>query len=398
MRFAFPRIGVLTLAAAVAAGARAEPSRSGSPSLNVRARYEGVDQDGRRDAAAFTLRTRLGWTTPTRDGFHAYAEVENIVSPAGDHYSQAGLNPGAAGRAVVADPEVTELNQAWLAWTRGDMTVQLGRQRLVLDDARFFGDVGWRQNMQTFDAVTLIRRLPPNTVLTLAYVDRVNRVFGHRHPQGSWESRSGVVHLTRAGLPGDTTVSVHASLLDFPSAPAQGCATAGISAQGIGPLSSALRLSWKAGAALQSDHGASPLRYTAHWYNFEVGLAAKPGQIALGIEELGSDRGQAFRTPLATLHAFNGWADIFLTTPSAGLRDSYARAGFTLPPGLTLAAWYHRFESAGGGSRLGEEIDVQASRRVGRHVTAVAKLAAFRPATPALPGVRKFWLQLEYSL
>src|SRR3546814_1461069 len=39
-------------------------------------------------------------------------------------------------------------------------------------------------------------------------------------------------------------------------------------------------------------------------------------------EVLGSDAGVfAFQTPLATLHKFQGWADLFLTTHSAGVRD-----------------------------------------------------------------------------
>ena len=37
------------------------------------------------------------------------------------------------------------------------------------------------------------------------------------------------------------------------------------------------------------------------------------------------------QTPLATLHAFNGWADMFLTTPANGLQDLYFRASYTLP-------------------------------------------------------------------
>ena len=39
-------------------------------------------------------------------------------------------------------------------------------------------------------------------------------------------------------------------------------------------------------------------------------------EFKLGYEELGSNAGlYGLQTPLATLHAFNGWADKFLVTP-----------------------------------------------------------------------------------
>ena len=39
-------------------------------------------------------------------------------------------------------------------WTDLDATLIFGRQRIKLDDDRFIGNVGWRQNEQTFDALT----------------------------------------------------------------------------------------------------------------------------------------------------------------------------------------------------------------------------------------------------
>jgi hypothetical protein len=116
----------------------------GKASLHVRARSESVDQTGLKDADALTLRTRLGYTSAVYQGLKAMVELENIASPDGDAYSQAGINPGGAGRAVVADPEGSEVNQAWLAYTSAQTTVTVGRQRLVLDNARFVGDVGGR--------------------------------------------------------------------------------------------------------------------------------------------------------------------------------------------------------------------------------------------------------------
>jgi len=63
-----------------------------------------------------------------------------------------------------------------------------------------------------------------------------------------------------------------------------------------------------------------------------------------------------FSTPLATSHAFNGWADVFLTTPDTGLMDYY----FAVNGTLNKAKWaviYHMFEPQDGSMDYGTELD-----------------------------------------
>ena len=104
-----------------------------------------------------------------------------------------------------------------------------------------------------------------------------------------------------------------------------------------------------------------------------------------------------FKTPLATLHAFNGWADLFLATPAAGLRDTYLKATATLPQAVAFTAFHHWFEAHKGGADLGTETDLLCSRKFGRFVNLTVKLADFRADSPTLPDVRKFWLQVDYA-
>jgi hypothetical protein len=384
----------LAAAASLLAAADAAP---GKVSLNVRARFESAEQTGLKDANALTLRTRLGYTfTALPGGLSASVEVENIASPDGDAYSQAGINPGGAERAVVADPEGTEVNQAWVAWTHGTTTATAGRQRLVLDNARFVGDVGWRQNMQTFDGVVVQDKTLPKTVLTYAWLGRVNRVFGDDHPQGNWDSDSHVFNASYTGLKAGTLAG-YAYLLDFANAAAQSSATWGASFSGATPLRETLKFTYRLEAAAQSDYGASSLNYTTTYTALEAGVSGKPGAITLGYERLGSDGGVSFRTPLATLHAFNGWADLFLTTPANGLEDLYAKAAATLPGNVALVAFYHQFTATRGGADYGTEFDAQLSRKFGKFVTATAKYAAFNRDSAAFPDVDKVWLQVELT-
>lgn len=393
---------VLTLASLLATAAiGAEPASLADAvahskvSLNARLRYEGVQQTGLLDADALTLRTRLGVTTAKFQGWQFSAEGENVAAFDGDAYNQSGLNAAAARRAVVADPETTELNQLWLAYTFDKTTATLGRQKLILDNARFVGDVGWRQNQQTFDALVVQDKSLKNTTLTYAYLDQINRVFSRRHAQGKWESDS---HVLNAAYTDATlgTVTGYAYLLDFDNSAANSCATYGVSLVGAQKLSDTLKFTYRAELATQSDYGSSTLNYSALYHCFEAGLAGKPGSVTLGHELLGSDNNVGFKTPLATLHAFNGWADLFLATPAAGLRDVYVKGTAALPQAVALTAFYHWFEAAKGGADFGTETDVMLSRKFGKFVTATAKFADFRRDSAAFANVRKVWLQLEF--
>jgi hypothetical protein len=382
-------------ALAADASSPAEAFVQGKFSLNLRLRYEGVQQAGLRDADALTLRTRLGFTTAPWQGWKAMVEAENITAADGDSYSQSGLNPGGAGRAVVADPETTEINQAFIAFAAGNTTATVGRQRLVLDNARFIGDVGWRQNMQTFDALVVQDKSLGKTTLTYAYLQQVNRVFGADHPQGKWQSASHLFNASYAGWAAGTLTG-YAYLLDFSNSAANSCATYGASFAGATPLTDQVKFTYRAEVATQSDYGASLLRYDARYYVGEAGLALKSASLTLGDELLGSDHNVGFKTPLATLHAFNGWADLFLATPAAGLHDTYARATANLPGEISLVASQHQFDTDLGHVALGREFDFQLTRKFGKQVTALAKYANFRRDSSAYANVQKIWAQLEY--
>jgi len=388
----------LTAASAVAADVNsfADAFAQGKASLHARLRFERAEQTALRDSDGLTLRTRLGYTTAAWRGWKFSAEAENITAADADAYNQAGLNPGGAGRAVIADPEGTEINQAWAAYTSGKTTATLGRQRLVLDNHRFVGDVGWRQNQQTFDAFSVQDKTLEQTTFTYAYVWQVNRVFGDKHAQGDFESASHFAHASYAGFKAGT-LAAYAYRLDFDNSAANSCTTFGASFAGATPLTEAVKLAYRAEFATQSDYGSSTLNYTTDYVALELGLTGKPGALTFGYENLGSDNGVSFRTPLATLHAFNGWADLFLTTPANGLRNTYVKAVANLPEGFGFTGFYHWFKADRLGADYGTELDLMLSRKFGKAVTAAVKYARFDRELLTLPDVTKFWLQLEFA-
>ena len=369
----------------------------GKFSFNARLRWEYADQANLRTSNAATLRTLFGFTTAPVDGIQGMIQGENVAAlndP--DELNAAGTNPGGAGRTVIADPPATDINQAWLSYRFADTTVKAGRQRIVLDNARFVGDVGWRQNMQTFDATTLLAKPIPHLTAFYGYVSRVSRVFGNKSPQPDFTSDSHLANVAYSGLP-IGTITVYGYLLGFKNSAVNSSNTFGASLAGAQALTKTFKLTYRAEAARQEDARNNPLHYRADYYLGEIGAAVAPFDVGLGYEQLGSDGGRkGFATPLATLHAFNGWADMFLTTPAAGLRDSYASVGVALPGGFPVKAIYHTYRSDVGSHNYGNEWDAVVTHKIGKHWTLLAKGAHYDGKPPYFDTDR-IWLQTEYD-
>ncbi len=116
--------------------------KEGTPYINLRLRYEFVDQDGlAADAGAKTLRTVWGYKTAKRFNFSGVIEGENVTQLGGSNYNNT-LN-GKTDHPVVADIKNTEVNQGYGEYTGiPDTTIRGGRQTIIHDGHRFIGNVG----------------------------------------------------------------------------------------------------------------------------------------------------------------------------------------------------------------------------------------------------------------
>ena len=393
----------------------------GKFNLNVRARYEQVDEDGvaaiTRNSYAPTVRTRFGYTTAPLYGFQAMLEAANIsVIGSEENYNAAGAN-GQANRPVVADPALTRIDQAWLAYAYTNwFAAKVGEQRINLDNQRFVGDSAWRQNLQTFDAASAGSEPIKDLDLSYSYVWDVHRVYGNVSglpaANTDFHSDSHLINLSWSGWEYGRFVG-YAYLLDLKNAAgaANSCATYGGYFAGAAPLGEKVAVDYRAEFAWQTDYADSPLRYSAPYYNLEAGVQINPVAFGAGYEDLGSgvNRGAgggrtSFRTPLATLHPFNGWADVFLTTPSDGLRDAYVYAQVTLPGRIPLRFVFHQFNADSGGANFGQEYDAVISRKFGKYWTLLTKFADFEGENAAPPSlavsdvrIQKFWAQVEFN-
>ncbi len=380
-------LSVIPYAADAEEEVRSEFSRAfidGTPYLQLRYRYEYVDQEGlSRNARASSLRTTLGFSTAAYRDFVATLELQNIAHLGNDLFNDT-VN-GKTTYPVVADPDDSEINQAFLSYSGISGTnITAGRYKLNLDNQRFIGSVDWRQNDQTFDGGTIVYTGHEHLTLRYGYVFNVNRIFGDDSPVGDLKGSNHILHASYDGW-SLGIVTAYGYLLDSDDAPASSSNSYGLSLNGKRTLGAdAPSLLYYLEYAHQDDTGRNPIDYNAHYYHLSPGIAWNGLVIKAGLEALGSDDGRAaFQTPLATLHKFNGFADKFLTTPAAGLEDYYLSATYTTPAGTALpessefSLAYHSFRSEENSIDYGDEWDATATTPFMEHYTVGLKYAFY---------------------
>lgn len=416
---AIAAIALLTgSAAAHSAENIAEALAGGKTSASLQLRHESVRNPGKavpNSADASTVRLRLGYETGIFNGFGAMVEAESVIALGNKNYDSKATGHTANGYAVVPDPEATEINQAYLSYGGiPGTTVKWGRQRLILDNARFIGNVGWRQNEQTFDALTVVNTSLPDTRITAGYLTNANRIFSDNAAggnagafAGNHKMRSPILNVSYTGWR-FAELAGYGYLLDYDASTAftaNSTNTYGLRLNGSAAMGGN-KLLYTAEYAFQSDAGNNPTNFKADYLLLEGGVDIASAVFKLGYEVLGTDSGatskatgvvaaKSFSTPLATLHAFNGWADLFLVTPAQGLKDVYASAATTLA-GIKLGAVYHDFSADKSTAAIGDygtEWDLVATKSFGKSYAIGAKYATYKTRNVAVgANTDKLWL------
>jgi hypothetical protein len=422
--------------AALALDELTEALTGGKVSANFRLRYEDVNVDSRSigDASALTLRSRLGYETAPLHGFSALLEFEDTRALDGDYAPEdrgRGLPAGNPyNRAAIVDPQQTELNRAYLRY-RGisKLDLGLGRQRINLDNQRFVGAVGWRQDEQTFDAFTASYQGIPDWNLQYAYIQRVNGIASEKPIYNfDIDSSDNLFNIAYSGFQLGKLVAYGYFLDNQESdavlrnvAPANNDLNPALRYESNDtygarfdggyalPITAPVRLLYTAEYARQKLVNPAGVEFRTSYRLLDAGAsyAAASGVYSLRVaqEVLGSDDGrQGFQTPYATKHAFNGWVDMFLNTPTAGVDDRYATLAADLQPlGLKLQLVYHRYSQDDGSADFGDEWNAQLLKQFGPKYTVGAKYGSYRAdgdvatliGTTGNIDTRKFWLWAE---
>ena len=370
----------------------------------VRYRYERVEQDGiANEANAKTARTNVGFKTGEYRSFRGLAEAQLVTNLGPEDYNS--LDNGQTTFPTVADPAVTQINRAWVSYTGiPDTEVKVGRQAINLANQRFVGTVGWRQNDQTFDAATITNKSVDGLKLKYSYIANVNRIFAGSTPNDDLDSETHIVDTTYK-VADWLKVGGYAYFMDFENAASSSNKTYGVRAKGKTKIADNAKVLYEAEFATQTEHGDNTANYDENYYHVAGGLSGHGLTVKAGYEVLGGDGTNAFQTPLATLHKFNGWADKFLSTPAAGLKDlyvsgSYKFSGTNTPlDGAKFTAIYHDFEGDQSGD-FGNELNLALGKKFKLpkglpfdNVNVLLKYADYDAEDTPYTDTEKFWFQ-----
>ncbi|WP_296677458.1 alginate export family protein [Novosphingobium sp.] len=387
---------------------KVSPELTIDPIIDARLRYESVDTPT-LDADAVTLRIRAGAELKHKSGLSLLVEGEGTLGIVSEYnafpfvITDSQRRPGFA---AVPDPMNVELNRLQLQYKGKAATITVGRQRINLDDQRWVGAVGWRQNEQTYDAARAELKFGKVSFDATYAIDQ-RTIWGvDGGPRAAFGGN--FVFLGAGSKLGPVQVKAFAYMLDYDTAEQVGALatvmadtqTYGLRAAASFKLSPKVTLGLTASYARQSDWQDNPLDYAVDYIAAEGSLSFGNFGVLAGYEGLGGNGTRALQTPMATLHKFNGWADLFLTTPVNGLQDYYGGALIKFPkvkalPGLNAAVTYHRFESDLGGLHYGNEWDASLGFKLGRY-TLLAKYADYDAAAFGADS-RKIWLQVELA-
>jgi hypothetical protein len=404
-------LGFMSLSGIAMADIITDMVTGGKGSGQLRLRYEKVQQQGNANAAdATTLRTQIGFKFADYYGVGGFVQLEDVHSFGSDNYNST-IN-GLTTLPVIADPEAAEVNQAYASYKGFNLDAKYGRQVITYDNHRFIGDVGWRQNQQTYDGFTLISQHLPGTTASYAYVTNVNRIFSQASAVGDVEMTSQFLNVAWKGFK-PLAVIPYGYFIDYDTGqafpPTASHSDIGLRLDGM--AGDKLKWLYTAEYAQQSDYkGGTSSGVGAIDADYLFGMAGigiDKIQIKLNYEQLSGNGGYAFQTPLATLHAFNGWADKFLVTPVDGLEDTFLSVGGAPFYGINFLAVYHKFKSDNLGFDYGDELDVSVGRKFGK-VLLLLKYADYQGDKNSLNTSRnagqaphndltKYWAQAEVS-
>ncbi len=381
----------------------------------IRARYEHADvKDNGIDAAnAFTARTHLKIKAGLLgvDGLTTTIGIQSVNNfgytnyyDTSKHYD--GTKPANSTKYdVIADPQQAMLSEASLDYSVGKTAIHAGRSQVNLDNQRFIGTVGWRQTERSYDTVYVANNDIENLNVLAAYV------YGYAGVKTVTTTDTASVLLNaKYKVMNELSITAYDYMLSSIHD------TIGVAL--TGKIDAGAKLTYRAEYAMQQDSTlktGSKAKGKADATYMNLDLGANISGILAGVnyellsansnyKDDGATAQNAFSTPLATGHKFNGWADMFLATPAGGLQDMNARIGYKAKGFGKLLGVYHVFtadEKMGDQDDLGSEIDVVYVNKIPgvNNLKGLVKFASYSAGKVATYTNDKqvAWVQLDYK-
>jgi hypothetical protein len=382
----------------------------------IRPRYEyaALKGNGKEAAEAYTVRTHLVVSAGVLDiaNLTTTIGIQSVNNFGSDKYNS--TDNGELQYDVIKDPQHAMLSEASLDYTINKSALHVGRSQVNLDNQRFIGTVGWRQNERSYDTAYIANNSIENLNLLAAYVWGLQGVGA----QATADTNTILLH-------GDYKVIDALSVTAYDYMIADKHDTLGIALTGNVATSGA-KLEYRAEYAMQNNatmniHGGTKAKADADYMNFDLGanlsgiLAGINYEILSG-KKIGEPVGGKtnFQPTLGTNHKFNGWADIFYVAdnggngPTGGLQDMNIRLGYTAPNFGKILAVYHEFKAdekmsaaVGTTDDLGSEFDILYTNKLPtiKDLSALVKYASYSKgkATGYTNDKRVAWLMFDYK-
>ncbi len=256
------------------------------------------------------------------------------------------------------------IHQAWAKAYIGKArkaAIKAGRQEIIYDDSRFFGNVGWAQQARSHDALLL--QFTPGTVSKLD----IGLAFNQNAPilnstvytvpgnyktiQFAWFNTKLNDELGLSLLALNNGVQVSGGIpTEFDTKFSQTFGThLNYKKDKLGLTANAYLQTGKAPVYTKTDLSAYLLGFDLSYKLSDIVTGIIGGELQSGNSQTDQDAKQKAFTPLyGTNHKFNGHMDYFYVGNhggSVGLADIYAKAKFKLPK-VGLGADLHFFSAA----------------------------------------------------
>lgn len=271
-----------------------------------------------------------------------------------------------------ADNNGLSLHQAWgEILLDSNFSLKLGRQEVVYDDSRIFGNVGWAQQARSHDMALLkykegtfkfnvglaFNQSKENLTGTVLTTPKTYKSMQYAWLHKDWNNFSGSFLFLNNGLQSTNGQKYSQTI-------------------GTHLKSKKGNLNLAANLYYQFGNDAANRNLSAYLLGLEANYkTSATTKVGLGVElQSGNDNGapsggenKAFTPFYGTNHKFNGFMDYFYVgnhINNVGLLDIYAKANFKLNAKSGLTAFVHSFSAA-------EEINSTVSKQLGTELDLV---------------------------
>lgn len=268
-----------------------------------------------------------------------------------------------------ADNNGMSLHQAWAKFDlNSNLGLKLGRQEIVYDDSRIFGNVGWAQQARSHDMAVFkykkdafkmdvglaFNQSKENITGTNLTTPKTYKALQYVWMHKNWDSFSGSLLFLNNGLQSANGINYSQTLGTHLKTKREG-------------------INFSANLYYQFGKDVNDKDISAYLLGLESNFkATNTTKLGLGVElQSGNDynvsatENNAFTPFYGTNHKFNGFMDYFYVgnhLNNVGLVNFYAKANFKLSEKANLTAFLHNFSAAANinataSKQLGNEID-----------------------------------------